>query len=115
MASCRRTNMVDIGSHYAASRQSYHWLMTKHELIKEKIVPNTDGAEDCSCHAVACYGNGNLQQYPLIRETICQDSGGHDEQSWHSIEQQSQPIMNLTTKVSGLGRPQLCVRSSTVN
>ena len=50
IASCRRTNKANIGSNYAVSRQSYHWLMTNHALVKKKIIANNDGAADCSCN-----------------------------------------------------------------
>ena len=32
IASCRRSNRALIGSNYAVSRHSYHWLMTNHAL-----------------------------------------------------------------------------------
>ena len=49
IASCRRSNKANIGSNCAVSRQSYHWLMTNHALVKKKIIADTDGAADCSC------------------------------------------------------------------
>jgi hypothetical protein len=44
IASARRSNTERIGSNYAVSRHSYHWLMTKHALVKKKIVADNDGA-----------------------------------------------------------------------
>ena len=48
--SARRSNTDRIGSNYAVSRHSYHWLMTKHAWVKKKIVADNDGAADCSCN-----------------------------------------------------------------
>jgi hypothetical protein len=46
--------------------------MTKHALVKKKIIPNTDGAEDCSCHEPETQwhvvGMGTCNRCPLIRE-----------------------------------------------
>jgi hypothetical protein len=75
-----------------------------------------DGVGDYSCHEPETQwhvmGMGNLQHIPIDKGTICQDPGGHDEQSRleHSSSNHRQP-MNLTTKVCpGLGRPQLCFK-----
>ena len=55
-----------IGSNYAASRHSYHWLMTKHALVKKKIVADNDGA----ANTVEYYGDGFLQQLPNDTEAV---------------------------------------------
>jgi hypothetical protein len=72
IASARRSNTDRIGSNYAVSRHSYHWLMTKHALVKKKIVADNDGAADCSCSEMQAQwhimGMGSCSSYPTIRK-----------------------------------------------
>ena len=49
-ASCRRINKANIGSNYAISRQSYHWLVTNDAVVQKKIIADNDGAADSSCN-----------------------------------------------------------------
>jgi hypothetical protein len=50
IAACRRKNTASIGSNYAVARHCYHWLLTNHALVKNKILADCDGAADCSCN-----------------------------------------------------------------
>ena len=68
----RRSNTDRIGSNYAVSRHSYHRLMTKHALVKKKLVADNDGAADCSCNEPEAQwhimGMGSCSSYPAIRK-----------------------------------------------
>lgn len=74
IASCRRSNEAFIGSNYAVTRHSYHWLMTNHALVKKKIVADAGdgGAADCSCSEPETrwhvMGMGSCNSYPTIRQ-----------------------------------------------
>jgi hypothetical protein len=37
------------GTPYDKSRQTYHWLMTKHALVKKGIIENKIGNANCTC------------------------------------------------------------------
>jgi hypothetical protein len=37
------------GTPYDKSRQTYHWLMTKHALVKKGIIENKPGNANCTC------------------------------------------------------------------
>ena len=39
----------DGGRPYDKARQTYHWLMTKHALVKKGIVENKNGIANCTC------------------------------------------------------------------
>jgi hypothetical protein len=39
----------DGGRPYDKARQTYHWLMTKHALVKKGIVENKNGNANCTC------------------------------------------------------------------
>jgi hypothetical protein len=43
---------ADGGAPYDKARQTYHWLMTKHALVKKGIVENKDGNANCTCGKV---------------------------------------------------------------
>ena len=68
IASARRSNTECIGSNFAVSRHSYHWLMTKHAWVKKKIVADNErgGRLQRAGSTVAYYGN-SCSSYPAIR------------------------------------------------
>ena len=61
-----------IGSNYAVARQSYHWLMTNHALVKKGVRVDSDGTADCSCSELETQwhvmGMGSCNSYPTIRK-----------------------------------------------
>jgi len=72
IATCRSTYTEGIGSNYAVARQSYHWLMTNHAMVKKGILADSDGAADCSCNDLETQwhvmGMGSCNSYPIIRK-----------------------------------------------
>jgi hypothetical protein len=49
---CNGGRIADGGTPYDRSRQMYHWLMTKHALVKKGIIEDTRGNADCVCGKV---------------------------------------------------------------
>ena len=49
---CNGGRIADGGTPYDRSRQTYHWLMTRHALVKKGIIEDTRGNADCACGKV---------------------------------------------------------------
>lgn len=46
---CNGGRKMNGGTPYDKSRQTYHWLMTKHALVKKGIIDNKPGSANCTC------------------------------------------------------------------
>jgi hypothetical protein len=55
---CNGGRTADGGTPYDKARQTYHWLMTKHALVKKRIIEN--GNADCGM-----WKGGNSVAYSL--------------------------------------------------
>ena len=57
---CNGGRKADGGTPYDKSRQTYHWLMTKHALVKEGIIGRKNGNADCTCGKVETQRHAHL-------------------------------------------------------
>ena len=57
------------GTPYDKSRQTDHWLMTKHALVKKGIIENKNGNANCTCGKIETQ-NGTHYRIAKNKESL---------------------------------------------